>query len=285
MSRRRIALGRWLLPIVGGFLFLLAFLLALSLTLPGDAILSFVRPALSRSGIEIDARSVRIAFPLAVRMTDATVSRRGVGALRLDSVVAACEPTGLLRWLPFRATVAKGDASAEIRTSPRFWNPGRARVRLANLSHEALSPLLPIVPGAGFHLDAADVTWRMTPSAEIIGRGTGRFSSLSLPIPTPDSPVREAELRDVEIHFALRGGTVHVSSVTGTYEGARVHGTGEIARFLTPLQATVTFHLTIENPLEGRLATLFDLVAKNAKNANLRITGTLFAPVGEFRFF
>jgi type II secretion system protein N len=285
LRSRRIAPGRWLLPILAGFLFLLVFALVVSVTLPGDAILSVLRPALGRAGVGIDAASVRMRLPLSIRMTDATVSRQGIGRIRLDSVVAACEPTGLFRWLPFRLTVRKGEGSAEIRTSPRFWNPGTVRVRLAGIAHEALAPLLPPGPDTGFRLDAAELRWRRSSSGEITGGGSGRFSLLRFPIPAPGSPVREAELRDVEIRFALRGGTVHVPSITGTYEGARVHGTGEISRFLTPLQATVTFHLTIENPLEGRVATLFDLVAKNAKNVNLRITGSLFAPAGEFRFF
>jgi hypothetical protein len=30
---------------------------------------------------------------------------------------------------------------------------------------------------------------------------------------------------------------------------------------------------------------MFDMLAKNAKNANLRIVGTLANPKGEFRFF
>ena len=30
---------------------------------------------------------------------------------------------------------------------------------------------------------------------------------------------------------------------------------------------------------------LFDMLSKNAKNANLRIVGTLAAPMGEFQFF
>ena len=47
----------------------------------------------------------------------------------------------------------------------------------------------------------------------------------------------------------------------------------------------ITFYLKIENPLEGKIAAIFDLLAKNAKNANLRITGTLLSPKGEFRFF
>jgi hypothetical protein len=30
---------------------------------------------------------------------------------------------------------------------------------------------------------------------------------------------------------------------------------------------------------------MFDMLSKNAKNANLRIVGTLAAPRGEFQFF
>ena len=47
----------------------------------------------------------------------------------------------------------------------------------------------------------------------------------------------------------------------------------------------MTFHLRIRNPFEGRVAALFDMLSKNAKNATLRIVGTLAAPTGEFQFF
>ncbi|MGA7105630.1 MAG: hypothetical protein WBX49_09840, partial [Candidatus Deferrimicrobiaceae bacterium] len=115
--------------------------------------------------------------------------------------------------------------------------------------------------------------------------GTGRFAWVRVPIPEPSSPIREALLRDVTILFALREGSLIVSSFTATYEGARVEGTGEIAGVFTPSRSAITFHLKIENPLDGRIAAIFDLLAKNAKNANLRITGTLLSPKGEFRFF
>ena len=62
-------------------------------------------------------------------------------------------------------------------------------------------------------------------------------------------------------------------------------GTGEITRVLSPQQSTMTFHLSVRNPFEGRVALLFDMLSKNAKNANLRIVGTLTAPKGEFQFF
>jgi hypothetical protein len=85
--------------------------------------------------------------------------------------------------------------------------------------------------------------------------------------------------------FVVREGTIRVSSFTGTYEGSAVDGTGEIARFLTPSLSTITFHLRIRNPLEGKIAAMFDMVAKNSKNANLRVKGTLLSPTGEFQFF
>ncbi len=115
--------------------------------------------------------------------------------------------------------------------------------------------------------------------------GKGRFAWMRVPIPEPSSPIREALLEDVTVLFALREGALIVSSFTGTYEGARIEGTGEIAKVFSPSRSTITFHLKIVNPLEGKIASLFDLLAKNAKSANLRITGTLLSPSGEFRFF
>jgi hypothetical protein len=47
----------------------------------------------------------------------------------------------------------------------------------------------------------------------------------------------------------------------------------------------VTLHLRIQNPFEGRVGLLFDMLSKNAKNVTLRIGGTLTAPKGEFHFF
>jgi hypothetical protein len=47
----------------------------------------------------------------------------------------------------------------------------------------------------------------------------------------------------------------------------------------------VTLLLRIRNPFEGRVGLLFDMLSKNAKNANLRIVGSFAAPKGEFQFF
>ncbi len=286
MVSSRLSRGRWLLPVLGILLFLLVVLFVITYTLPGDAILSPLRPLLAREGLEISSESARMEFPLAFRMENAAIRRPGGNALRLTTVRAMWEFTGLLRWLPFHAIATMGNAKAEVRTSPWFWNPGQGRFSLASLASEDLSPLFPVpVSGSGFLLDSAEGSWKRTATGGVTGMGKGRFAWMRVPIPEPSSPIREALLEEVTVLFALREGTLIISSFTGTYEGARVEGTGEIAKIFTPSRSTITFHLKIVNPLEGKIASLFDLMAKNAKNANLRITGTLLSPSGEFRFF
>lgn len=284
MKGRRIAPGRWILVVLGGLLFLLVFLLVLSLSLPRESILSMLRPPLAKAGMNLTAEEARMVFPFGFRMRNADLLLPQGESIRLDSVDASFEPTGLFRGLPFRGTVRKGNGSADVFASFAFWNPGRLRATLSRIDHDALVPPLPSRSDFDFSLTSGDIRVQRS-GGEVTGAGSARLSLLRIPIPSRESPVREAEIRDAEIRFALRDGTLHVSSFTGTYEGARVEGTGEVSRIFSPLQAGVTFHLTIVNPLEGRVASLFDLVAKNAKNGTLRITGTPFAPRGEFRFF
>jgi hypothetical protein len=283
---RRSSRGRWLWLAPGALLFLFVFLSVFTYTLPGDTILSTVRPILARGGFEISSESARTEFPLAFRLDNAAVTRFGGRALRLDMVRVGLEWTGLTRWLPFHAVVTMGKARADLRTSPRFWNPGKGRFSLEHLGSEDLSPLIPFpVSGAGFLLDNADLRWKRKASGDIFGTGRGTLSWMRVPIPDPSSPIRDALLEDITILFALREGSLIVSSFTGTYEGARIEGNGEIAGIFHPPRSKITFNLKIENPLEGKIATIFDLLSKNAKNANLRITGTLLSPTGEFQFF
>lgn len=284
MTARRTALRRGLLLGLGGFLFLLVFLLVLSLSLPEEAILSMIRPRLAKVGMDLSAEEVRFAFPVSVRMRNADLLLPQGESIRLDSVDASFEPLGLFRGLPFRVTVQKGTGSAELRVSPAFWNPGRLQVQLSRIEHDALIPPLARRSDFDFFLTSGELRGERSDGG-LAGNGSANLSLLRIPIPSRESPVREAEIRGAEIRFALRDGTLHVSSFTGSYEGARVEGTGEVERVFTPLQSTVTLHLTIVNPLEGKIATLFDLVSKNAKNGTLRITGSPLAPRGEFRFF
>ena len=280
-----LARGRWLFPALGALLFVFVFLPVFLYALPKDAVLSPVRSALAKQGVEFSCEDSRFAFPLRLVCSNAVIVPRGGEALSLDSVEAAWEFSGLLRWLPVRLSARRGTASIDIRTSPMVSSPGKVRLRLERVGSEDFAGFLSAAPGVGFLIDAADLQWKQTSSEEVSGSGEGSLSWLRFPVPTPGSPVPEALLRDVKMKFVVREGTIRVSSFTGTYEGSDVDGTGEIARFLTPSLSTITFHLRIRKPLEGRIATLFDMVAKNAKNANLRVKGTLLSPTGEFQFF
>jgi hypothetical protein len=164
-------------------------------------------------------------------------------------------------------------------------NPGKVQMRLAKIGSEDLAALFSGTQGHGFRIEDADIRWKRSASGQATGAGEGSLAWLRFPIPAQNSPVRDALLSDVRLKFVVREGTLHVSSLTGTYEGSAVDGTGEIARFLTPSRSAINFHLRIRNPLEGKIAILFNMMAKNAKNANLRVGGTLLSPTGEFQFF
>ena len=115
--------------------------------------------------------------------------------------------------------------------------------------------------------------------------GSGTLHFLQVPVPAPDSPIRSARIEGVDLSFVVRGDAFQVPRLAGTFEGSSVDGTGEIAQLLSPGRSTITFHLRVRNPFEGRVAALFDMLSKNAKNATLRIVGSLAAPTGEFQFF
>lgn len=285
MRISRIAPGRWLLPALGALLFVLTLLPVFLYTLPGDVLLSPLRSALAARGIDLSCEDAGIRFPLRLRCRNVVITPRGGSGVTLDSAFAAWEWTGLFRWLPVHVRAERGAASVDIRTSPGVSNPGKVQLRLAHIDSETLAGLLSPESGLGFSIESLDVHWKRSSRGAVTGAGSALLPRLRVSIPAPDSPIREALLRDVRLKFALRNGTVHISSLTGTYEGSEVEGTGEVARVLTPARSSITFHLRVRNPQEGRIATLFNLVAKNAKNANLRISGSLLSPSGEFQFF
>jgi hypothetical protein len=244
-----------------------------------------VASALARQGIDFSCEDAGFTFPLGIACRKCVLAPRNGGSLSLDSAAASWEWTGLIRWLPVHLRAKRGAASVDVRTSPMVSNPSKVRLRLASVGSEDMAAFLSAGGGTGFLIDAAELQWKKGAAGRITGAGEGTLSWLRFPIPAQDSPVREALLRNVKLKFVVREGTLHISSLTGTYEGSAVDGTGEIARFLTPSQSAVTFHLRIRNPLEGRIAMLFNMVAKNAKNANLRVKGSLLSPTGEFQFF
>jgi type II secretion system protein N len=266
-------------------LFLFVFALVFCLTLPREAILGVLSPALARSGIRLDAGDARLVFPLGIVLDNASIGMKGrPDAIPFDKLSAKLDLLDLFRGLPFRLRAERGKgAFLELSVSALSSSPGKGRIELAGISTSDFPGLL---PGTGFRMaiDRCSIAWK-TISGRPTGEGVALVSSIRLPIPAPDSPVREADIHDARIDFTLQNGSVHVSSLRGKYEGSPIEGSGEIARIADPLRATITFHLKIPNPYEGKVAAILNLVAKNAKNANLRISGPLLMPAGEFQFF
>jgi hypothetical protein len=286
LRRRWSAPGRWVAPVLGLALFFLVLAVTFLWTLPRSVLLAPVRSALAGAEADLFAGDVRLRFPLALRLTDAVVTPRGGPPLPLDVVTVGWDFTGLRRGLPGHLHMTRGGATVDVLTSARLWSPRRGSLRIESLSSDDFAAFLPeAASGAGFAIREAAAQWSATASGVLSGSGMGLFDRLTVPVPAQGSPVREVVLDNVVVHFTLREGDVQITSLAGTYEGSRVDGTGVIAGIRDPYRATITFHIRIHNPLEGKVAVLFNMLAKNAKNANLRITGTLLSPKGEFHFF
>jgi len=269
---------------IGALLFLASLSSAVALTLPSDTILSTLRPMLREHGVDLSAQEARFVFPAGFRLEGVTLSFPGNPPVALDEIVASWEWTGLFRWAPARMRFRKGPASGDLRFSPAFWSPGSGRVLLSGVSSADLPLSVFSTSGAGFSIREIEARWSVS-RGKLTANGSGTLHFLQVPVPAPDSPVREARIEGVSLSFLIRENAFRIPKLAGTFEGSQVDGTGEITRVLTPRQSMMTFHLRIRNPYEGRVATLFDMLSKNAKNANLRIVGTLAAPMGEFQFF
>ena len=269
---------------IGALLFLAALSSAVALTLPSDAILSTLRPMLLNHGVDLSAQEARFIFPSGIRLSGVTLSFPGNPPVVLDEIVASWEWTGLFRWAPARLRFRKGAASGDLRFSPAFWSPGSGSILLSGVSSSDLPLSVFSSSGAGFSIRQVEARWNVS-RGKVAANGSGTLDFLQVPVPAPDSPVREARIEGVSLSFLIRENAFRIPKLAGTFEGSQVDGTGEITRVLSPGQSMMTFHLRIRNPFEGRVAALFDMLSKNAKNANLRIVGTLAAPMGEFRFF
>ena len=287
MSGKRRIKGRFqgrAIVAIGSILFLVTLASALAFALPSDTILSAIRPFLRQEGIDLTAQEARIVFPSGIRLTGVTLTFPGSPPVTVDEIVASWEWTGVFRWAPARLRFRKGAGSGDLRFSPAFWNPGSGHVLLSDISSSDLPLSLFSTSGAGFSIRRVEARWSVR-RGKVSATGSGTLHFLQIPIPAPDSPVREARIEGVALSFLVRENAFRIPRLAGTYEGSQVDGTGEITRVLSPRQSTMTFHLRIRNPFEGRVASLFDMLSKNAKNANLRIVGTLAAPTGEFQFF
>ncbi|MBP2686805.1 MAG: hypothetical protein H6Q81_1710 [Deltaproteobacteria bacterium] len=275
--------GRAILAL-GVLLFLGALSSAVALTLPSDSILSVLRPMLRKQGVDLWAQEARFTFPSGIRLSGVTLSFPGNPPVALDEISASWEWTGLIRWAPARLRFRKDAAFADLRFSPAFWSPGSGRVLLSGVSSADLPLSIFATSGAGFSIRRVEARWKGR-GGKVTANGSGTLHFLQVPIPTPNSPIPSARIEGVDLTFVIRENAFRIPRLSGTFEGSQVDGTGEITRVLSPGKSTVTFHLRIRNPFEGRVASLFDMLSKNAKNANLRIVGSLAAPVGEFQFF
>lgn len=286
-GKGRIPPGKWkvrVLVAAGALLFLASLASAVAFTLPSDTILSTLRPILRGHGIDLAAQETRFLFPSGIRLSGVTLSVSGSPTVALDEIVATWEWTGLFRWAPGRLRFRKGDAFGELRFSPAFWSPGSGTVLLSGISSSDLPLSVFSTSGAGFSIRKVEARWNVRGN-KVTANGAGTLDFLQVPVPAPDSPIREARIEGVSLSFLIRENAFRIPKLAGTFEGSQVDGTGEITRVLTPRLAMMTFHLTVRNPFEGRVALLFDMLSKNAKNANLRIVGMLSAPKGEFQFF
>ena len=284
MPGKRPARGPWAVRVLGGILFLAALALVVAFTLPEDFLLSAIRPALRQRGMEIEAREARLNLPTGVRLSGVSITREGSPPVPFDEATIAWEWTGLLRWLPARFRLVRGDGAADFRFSPAFWAPSAGTVSLTAFDSSDIPFPAFSSSGASFGIRRIDASWKVE-GGKVRADGSGTLRFLQIPVPAPDSPIREARIDNVDLAFQVRGDAIRVPRITGTYEGSRVDGTGEVSGLTGTGAARVTFHLRIQNPYEGRVAAMFDMMAKNAKNANLRIVGTLTAPTGEFQFF
>jgi hypothetical protein len=275
--------GRAILAL-GVLLFLGALSSAVALTLPSDSILSVLRSMLRKQGVDLWAQEARFTFPSGIRLSGVTLSFPGNPPVALDEISASWEWTGLIRWAPARLRFRKDAAFADLRFSPAFWSPGSGRVLLSGISSADLPLSIFATSGAGFSIRRVEARWKGR-GGKVTANGSGTLHFLQVPIPTPNSPIPSARIEGVDLTFVIRENAFRIPRLSGTFEGSQVDGTGEINRVLSPGKSTVTFHLRIRNPFEGRVASLFDMLSKNAKNANLRIIGSLAAPVGEFQFF
>lgn len=269
---------------IGALLFLASLSCAVALTLPPDLILSTLRPMLRNHGVDLSAQDARFTFPPGIRLSGVTLTFPGNPPVALDEIVASWEWTGLFRWAPARLRFRKGAASGDLRFSPAFWSPESGDLLLSGVSSSDLPLSVFSTSGAGFAIRKVEARWKVS-RGKVMADGSGTLDFLQVPVPAPGSPIRAARIEGVSLSFLIRENSFRIPKLSGTFEGSQVDGTGEITRVLSPRQSMMMFFLRIRNPFEGRVALLFDMLSKNAKNANLRIIGTLAAPVGEFQFF
>ena len=275
-SKRRIYLYA-----LGSLLFAICFIFVAALSLPTEAVLGLITPSLEANGIGLYAEKARLVFPLGIRVKNAAISINNGHPVPIEEATASWELTGLLNWLPSHLNIIQGKTVADIRLSPAFWNPSHGTMTLTEASSDELSFPFLSSSETKFSIRRIQAQWRGAGDS-FDASGSAELDYLLLPVNLSAAPIHEARIDNASLFMVVRGDTLHIPRMQGSYEGARVEGTGEIAQFLSPGNASVTFLLKIRNPFEGRVGMLFDMLAKNSKNATLKISGAPGALKAEF---
>src|SRR5659263_785281 len=104
--------------------------------------------------------------------------------------------------------------------------------------------------GAGFSIRQVEARWKES-GGKVAADGTGTLHFLQVPVPAPESPIREARIEGVSLSFLIREGAFRIPKLAGTFERSQVDGTGEITQVLSPRKSMMVFHLRIRNPFEA----------------------------------
>ena len=283
VNSARIPIKRICAYALGGLLFVVGFLLITVFLLPGETLLGIITPSLEANGVNLDAEKARTIFPLGIRIENAVLSIRGGHPISFDEAAVSWEWTGLFKRLPSHIRAVRKNAVADIRLSPIIWNPSGGEATLSDISSDALGLPVRSRGGVEFFLRRAQARWSGSGDS-LTANGSMEFDYLSLPVNATNVPITVARIDKASLSFVIRGNTLYIRNLKGSYDGARVEGGGEIAWFLSDA-ANAALQLTISNPFEGGVGMLFDMMAKNAKSVTLRITGSPTAPRTEILFF
>lgn len=260
-----------------------AFSVGLLSSLPADRIVASISRNLATEGFSLSAASSRITFSPGIEMTGVSMvvpGRRAIPAI--DRVEIRIDWAGIFKGRPVRVEAERGDGTFSASLSPFKPFSERGSVEAHRLSGGDIAPLLGSDGDTSpdLFVESLKATWDVSGNPR--GRGKLLLRTLTIPLSDPSSLVRSATVTDASIDFAIFERSVSITGFTGRFEGCNVDGTGDIA-LAKPSRATV--HLRVRNPFEGKVATLFEMMSRNAKSATLRIKGPLASPQAEMLVF
>lgn len=273
-------LRKFWLPVV--LVIATAFSAGFVLSLPADRIVASIFRSISAKGISLSAASSRITFSPGIEMTGVSVAVTGRRAIpAIDRVEIRLDWAGLFKGRPIRVDAERGDSTFSASMSPFKPFSERGTVEASRLAGTDIASLLePEGTAPDLFVESLQASWDVLGNPR--GRGKVILRTLTIPLSDPSSLVRSATVTDANIDFALLDRSISITGFTGRFEGCDVDGTGDIASAGPP---RMTVHLRVKNPFEGKVATLFEMMSRNAKSATLRIKGSLASPQAEMLVF